>query len=307
VPKKKLTYRNGDWFAVPLPGGGLAVGLIARMDGKGVVLGYFFGPRRHEKPSIATISRLDRKYAISTNRFGDLGLLSGKWPVIGAQPGWCPEDWPVPVFGRIDISGEKAWRVRHADPSLDCLAEEQIRVEEAKALPRDGLFGAVAIERLLNHLLPLTNCENHSDTVCSNGSHEPVPAPGLSSVLQKRIHTPDGINAVMDDAESGSIDSEHAVFIFLVFSGNGIGNKYERIAIERLEDELSNLVQEHGVGELDGNEIGEGYYRLYIYGQNADTIARLIAPTLSALPPPPGSYILKRYGGPDADTQQIDL
>jgi len=41
------SYSEGDWFAVPLRGGGFAAGVIARaMPRKeGVLLGYFFGPR----------------------------------------------------------------------------------------------------------------------------------------------------------------------------------------------------------------------------------------------------------------------
>ena len=39
----KASYREGDWFAVPLRDGGYAAGLIARANPKGVLLGYFFG------------------------------------------------------------------------------------------------------------------------------------------------------------------------------------------------------------------------------------------------------------------------
>jgi hypothetical protein len=48
---QKINYREGDWFAVPLRDGGYAVGLVARMDNRGGVLGYFFGPRRDDVPS----------------------------------------------------------------------------------------------------------------------------------------------------------------------------------------------------------------------------------------------------------------
>ncbi|MFE2092535.1 hypothetical protein [Streptomyces sp. NPDC059460] len=40
-----LPYAVGDVFAVPRRDHGHALDLVARMDGKGTALGYFFGPR----------------------------------------------------------------------------------------------------------------------------------------------------------------------------------------------------------------------------------------------------------------------
>jgi hypothetical protein len=53
---RKLPDSEGDGFAVPLRDGGYAIGVVARMDRKGSVLGYFFGPRYDEPPKLAEVA-----------------------------------------------------------------------------------------------------------------------------------------------------------------------------------------------------------------------------------------------------------
>lgn len=52
------SYREGDWLGVPLREGGYAVGLVARANPDGVLLGYFFGPRRMEVPMLGDVKNL---------------------------------------------------------------------------------------------------------------------------------------------------------------------------------------------------------------------------------------------------------
>jgi Immunity protein 26 len=61
-------YSEGDWFAIPLRGGGFATGLIARMmpHREGVLLGYFFGPRRDKVPTLDELRDLSTPDAILT-------------------------------------------------------------------------------------------------------------------------------------------------------------------------------------------------------------------------------------------------
>jgi hypothetical protein len=75
----ETTYREGDWFAVPLRAGGFAAVIVARaMPGReGVLLGYFFGPRRDRVPTLDELSALSASDAVLVERFGDLGILDG--------------------------------------------------------------------------------------------------------------------------------------------------------------------------------------------------------------------------------------
>jgi hypothetical protein len=146
----RINYKEGDWFAVPLRDGGYAVGLVARMNGKGIVLGYFFGPRRSEPPSLGELANLAPEEAIDVSMFGDLGLIRKEWPPIGAGPGWDRDRWPIPGFGRG--LGELYLRIEYGE---DLSSERQTRIslEELRRLPEDGLSGAGAVEIHLTRLL----------------------------------------------------------------------------------------------------------------------------------------------------------
>ena len=151
MPKKRLPYREGDWFGVPLERHGFAVGRISRFDGRGAVLGYFFGPSRVRLPDIEELRSVAPKQAFWVQRFGDLHLLEGKWPIIRSIE-WNRTEWPVPVFGRVDATGEMAWRVSYSDELVE-VSEAPCRVVDAKFMPRDSLAGAGAIETIVSAVL----------------------------------------------------------------------------------------------------------------------------------------------------------
>ncbi len=153
MPLKKLSYQEGDWFAVPLRNGGYALGLIARLDGEGRVLGYFFGPRREQLPTKEDIADLSATCAILIRLFGDLGLIQGDWPIIYQSNSWYRADWPVPGFARIAVDERWATRVEYSEDDLSYLRELPISLEEAHSLPEDGLSGSGALEIRLTKLL----------------------------------------------------------------------------------------------------------------------------------------------------------
>jgi hypothetical protein len=151
VPKR-LPYEDGDCFAVPLRNGGYGVGLVARHDGRGGVVGYLFGPRTDEIPTLDDVAGLRARDAVRVVRFGDLGLVRGKWPILGRLDGWLAEDWPLPDFGRRGLDG--TFRVIYSTDHLAGPAlEERISDHECNRLPRDALSGAGAVERVLTSLL----------------------------------------------------------------------------------------------------------------------------------------------------------
>src|SRR2546427_9568860 len=110
---RRLTYREGMWFAVPLRNGGYAVGIVARKAKRGVLLGYFFGPRRQAVPVLEEVERLKPNDAILVKVFGDLGLLDGSWPIIGLASSWDRGRWPMAVFGRVEEFTGRSLRVEY--------------------------------------------------------------------------------------------------------------------------------------------------------------------------------------------------
>ena len=149
-----LPYREGDWFAVPLRSGGYGLGVVARMDGEGIVLGYFFGPKRDQVPSFKETVRLKAGNAAYVRRFGDLGLLHGKWPIVGRSDLWRKELWPIPRFCRYSPDlNTRAYDVEYSEDKLEAINEVEISPEECLQMPRDGLSGFGAIEITLGRLL----------------------------------------------------------------------------------------------------------------------------------------------------------
>lgn len=152
------TYSEGDWFAVPLRDGGFAVGVIARaMPRKeGVLLGYFFRPRRIVPPALEALSGLSASDAVMVEIFGDLGIINGEWPLLGRMNGWDRAAWPTPEFGRFEELTGRAFKVVYDNENPNrVIREEQIDPSELAGLPKDGLSGAGAVERTLTRLLPL--------------------------------------------------------------------------------------------------------------------------------------------------------
>ena len=122
-----IPYREGQFFLLPVERGAYAVGLIARAPVRGgVLLGYFFGPRRSQAPVSQWLSALHPQQAAMVCRFKDAALYRGDWKVIGDLEPFTREAWPVPAFHRFDgsvthVPGNDAvqdWKVEYGDDNL---------------------------------------------------------------------------------------------------------------------------------------------------------------------------------------------
>jgi hypothetical protein len=147
-----LPYKEGATIAVPLRGNELwAPGVVARMNGKGLFLGYFFGPPtdRPESPSLD----LGPDDAVAVGLCGDRGLRHGAWCIVGSWPNWEGNRWPVPAFHRPIELIDRSFRITYAEDLLTETSVEPIPATEARTLPMDGILGTPAVEYLLRHRL----------------------------------------------------------------------------------------------------------------------------------------------------------
>ena len=149
-----VNYQEGDWFAVPLRNGGYAVGVVARANPDGVLLGYFFGPRREEIPTVADVRDLKRQEAVVVCKFGHLGLTRRKWPILGSVDDWDRTDWPMPVFVRYEELTGRTFRAFYDDDDPNkLLREEQVTPGAAEQGPKDTMMGAGFVEKRLTSIL----------------------------------------------------------------------------------------------------------------------------------------------------------
>jgi hypothetical protein len=95
---------------------------------------------------------------------------------------------------------------------------------------------------------------------------------------------------------SGMKSPEHAVLVYLKLSDEKMGSEQERNECHALEDRLERSIKAKQAGELDGDEFGEGFCTLYIYGPDADALFNAVESDLRAAPLLAGSYAIKRYG-----------
>ena len=145
---------EGTWFAVPLREGGFATAVIARSSARGgVLLAYFFGKIWQELPQLNELKALESpSSAVRILRVGDLGLIEGKWPILGRDPEWRRGDWPVPLFVRKEELSRRAWIVHYSDEDPNVVKSETPTNYDAD-LERDRLSGAGAVEIVLTNLL----------------------------------------------------------------------------------------------------------------------------------------------------------
>ena len=155
--KKRIRFKEGQWFAVPLRDQGYALGVVVRGNNRSVCLGYFFGPRYETLPGDEIVCEKRAEDAILVTRFGDLGIINGTWPLIFTTRHFSREEWPIPKFGmEIPFSGGKAYiREYEFDDSDNWILVEETIVEakEIENLPKDGLMGGGSVEVKLTDLL----------------------------------------------------------------------------------------------------------------------------------------------------------
>lgn len=153
------TYNEGDCFAVPLCSGGYATGVLARTSRSGILLGYFFGPRRPSLPDLADLANLRADDAIDVHLFGHLGLVrptqtNARWAIIGRVPGWNRDMWPMPVFGRYEELTGRWFEMHYSDRDLSApRSQRQVAATQAERLPHDGMAGAGFMEECLDRML----------------------------------------------------------------------------------------------------------------------------------------------------------
>ncbi|MDR1141326.1 MAG: immunity 26/phosphotriesterase HocA family protein [Planctomycetaceae bacterium] len=150
VPQRtyKINYKEGDCFGFPLLGcSGFSCGVIARMDHKGTVLGYFF-PKKYDRLTDITIDKtFCPQSAMYIHMFIDLSLVSKRWKIIGTIEPWNRNDWSIPVFGFVEPIKGTWGELRFYDDNLTVTRTKRITTSEIEQIPfEDGIAGDAYIE-----------------------------------------------------------------------------------------------------------------------------------------------------------------
>ncbi len=147
----KVDYLEGDWFLLPLRDGLSACGIVARAAPKRrIAIGFFYLAPLDATASSLDLERFRPKEAALIARFGDLGLVDGSWTILGRARSWSRNAWPNPLFCRESPLDGSVSVVEY--PNGDPAGTPRVRPgtrEECAQLPRDGLYGSIAIQDTL--------------------------------------------------------------------------------------------------------------------------------------------------------------
>jgi hypothetical protein len=100
--------------------------------------------------------------------------------------------------------------------------------------------------------------------------------------------------------------ADEAVIVYIDAVGQP-DEVYENFDLSTLEDQLIEAIESAGVGELDGNELGDGVTKLFMYGPDAARLYNAIEPVLLAYPLCKGARVVIRKGGPGSAQTEVKL
>lgn len=99
---------------------------------------------------------------------------------------------------------------------------------------------------------------------------------------------------------------EQAVIIYL--DAQGLPDEvYAECDLLTLEEKLEAALEFGNLGTVDGNEIGPSEVTVFLYGADAEAIARGIAPVLREYPLCKGARVVVRRGAPGAEQREFQV
>jgi hypothetical protein len=152
---KKIKFKEGQVFAVPLRQGGYVLGILVREYIK-ITLGYFFNkiyPTIPDKVDKSEIS-IDKIALIAL--FSSMGIEDGYWPLVETNLLFKKGDWPIPLMKMQDPLTEKYYSVLF-DETLINDERKLISEEIAQKLFDHSLHGYVSLEKKVSTIMANSN------------------------------------------------------------------------------------------------------------------------------------------------------
>lgn len=100
---------------------------------------------------------------------------------------------------------------------------------------------------------------------------------------------------------------EQAVIVHVSLSDGKNGTKEEINHLLEFEEKLEARILEVGVGEIDGNEFGQGDFTYFMYGRDADQLFAAIEPLLRNDLLAQKVRVVVRYGGPGTAQREVEI
>ena len=288
----RFNLNAGDVFSIPIDDSRVGVGqVVAAYTEVGMRDAYYlaiFDSIAPDPASIDVVQALQARVIFLALSF-DAKLHAGHWSLVGNRP--VAEDMPLPAWrevftteGRVDVVDYSGRRRRLAQDS------------EAELLQDITFVAPARLEKALRAKLGLEPWQERYTELAPDETRTTA-----------RLFGADSAEPVQPAETSDSDpDSEQSVFVYFTLDGGEYGSKTQREAFFQAEEILEAELRHSGVGEIDGNEFGEGQAALFAHGPDADALFAAMEPQLRIVPLRPAHAYL-RYGGLDKPRTRIDL
>lgn len=248
MPVGKFKANVGDVFAVPIDDSRVGVGQVVAVQGKSAEYFAIFDITARDPESI-DIDRALESRVMFLALSNDAKLAAGHWTIVGNRP--VASTIPLP-----------AWRIRIVDfdeervDVVDYSGTRRRPASEAEAdlLSNERLFSPKVVEDAVQAKHGLKPWQERYSEMAPNE---------LPTTARIFGPEPEGslepISAVKGDDEAYEPDSEHGVFVYFALGSEGFGSAAQREVFFHAEEVLEAELEKSGLGEIDGNEIGEGH------------------------------------------------
>lgn len=108
-----------------------------------------------------------------------------------------------------------------------------------------------------------------------------------------------------DEAEASPETGQQAVTAWVRLVDAEFTQEREQWRTFALEDRVMRVLHASGAGTYETNDLERGYFRMHMYGADAERIVEVVAPVLAEAPP--GSYLAKRAGPPGTSEERVEL
>lgn len=96
-----------------------------------------------------------------------------------------------------------------------------------------------------------------------------------------------------DDHEPDADGGEQDLLVVLPLGNRHMGTQVERQAIEAFAEQLAAAIEQAGVGEYDGDELGGGQCTLFFCGPDVDRLIAVLRPLLQRSPLCRGAHFVR--------------
>ena len=112
---------------------------------------------------------------------------------------------------------------------------------------------------------------------------------------------------VFGQKEVAAKSPDQAVIVHVPLSDGANGTPEEFAHLTALEEKMEEVIAVAAVGELDGNEFGQGDFTYFMYGSDAEHLFATVEPILRGDLLTKRGHALLRYGPPGSAQRKIEL